>query len=74
MNKTFIEQLKTLVEWAEKVNCGNISHNDFISFQREEPQRIKAYQGGELTQRQYDALSLIYFEVKQDFRKVLKLD
>lgn len=76
MNSTtvFTEYLKTLADYSERVDNGQISHDDFIEFQKLEPRITKAYQNGYFKHPEYSALNTIYFFIKDGFRIVLQLD
>lgn len=70
----FTDYLKTLANYSEKIDNGEVTHTDFIEFQRLEARITKAYQTGYYHDREYRALNAIYFYLKEGFRIVLQLD
>ena len=70
----FTDYLKTLADYSEKVDNGEVTHTDFIEFQKLEARIIKAYQTGYFKHPEYSALTTIYSYIKDGFRIVLQLD
>lgn len=72
MQRKFTALLHDLFIYSDKLDNQKLTHNNFIAFQR--IKITEAYQNNELTQEEYNALIIIYHELKKRIRHYLKLN
>ena len=70
----FTDYLKTLADYSERIDTGEVTHDDFSDFQKLNTRITKAYQTGYFHKGEYEALIEIYYYLKDGFRIVLGLD
>lgn len=68
VSKTFIEYLGTFKTYAEQVNAGQITYNDFAAFQDLEHRLTNEYQAGQISWKECEILTELYYMLEQEVR------
>ena len=70
----YAEHLGALAEWAERVDSGDITDDEFVELQQWEARIIRAYKGGRYGRAEYQSLVTAYNYAMDGARVVLRLD
>ena len=69
----YTDQLQALAEWAERVDTGDITQEDFTELRALRPRIERAYKGGRYQRPEYNALMTIYWRVETGAHVVLDI-
>lgn len=72
MKTELTKYLLELFNYSNKLDNKTLHHDDFIYFQRLGIQ--EAYKENKLTKKEYEALTVIYYELKNQIRDYLNLN
>ena len=68
---TFTGLLFDLAQYSQAADRREITHTDYIYFQKMEARITDAYQAGKIQQIEYDAVNKAYYSIKRRLRAIL---